>query len=123
MNWKLAFNIATTHLLTKKKQSTVAMLGVTFGISMFIIMISFMTGVSQFTEDMAMDNTPHVRLYKPLEIEDKKIVALDKPQDDNSWYVVQHQRPKNELSKIKNGLALMERIEAMPGVKGVAPQL
>lgn len=123
MNWKLAFTIATTHLLTKKKQSIVAMLGVTFGISMFIIMISFMTGVNQFTEDMAMDNTPHVRLYKPLEIEDKKIIALDKPQDDNSWYVVQHQRPKNELSKIKNGLALMERIEAMPGVKGVAPQL
>lgn len=123
MNWKLAFTIATTHLLTKKKQSIVAMLGVTFGISMFIIMISFMTGVNQFTEDMAMDNTPHVRIYKPLEIEDKKIVALDKPQDDNSWYVVQHQRPKNELSKIKNGLALMERIEAMPGVRGVAPQL
>lgn len=123
MNWKLAFNIAVTHLLTKKKQSIVAMLGVTFGISMFIIMISFMTGVNQFTEDMAMDNTPHVRIYKPLEIEDKKIVALDKPKQDNNWYVVQHQRPKNELSKIKNGLALMERIEAMPGVRGVAPQL
>lgn len=123
MNWKLAFNIAVTHLLTKKKQSIVAMLGVTFGISMFIIMISFMTGVNQFTEDMAMDNTPHVRIYKPLEIEDKKIIALDKPKHDKDWYVVQHQRPKNELSKIKNGLALMERIEAMPGVRGVAPQL
>lgn len=123
MNWKLAFNIAVTHLLTKKKQSIVAMLGVTFGISMFIIMISFMTGVNQFTEDMAMDNTPHVRIYKPLEIEDKKIIALDKPRQDNNWYVVQHQRPKNELSKIKNGLALMERIEAMAGVRGVAPQL
>lgn len=123
MNWKLAFNIAVTHLLTKKKQSIVAMLGVTFGISMFIIMISFMTGVNQFTEDMAMDNTPHVRIYKPLEIEDKKIIALDKLKQDNNWYVVQHQRPKNELSKIKNGLALMERIEAMPGVRGVAPQL
>ncbi len=123
MNWKLAFNIAVTHLLTKKKQSIVAMLGVTFGISMFIIMISFMTGVNQFTEDMAMDNTPHVRIYKPLEIEDKKIIALDKPQNEKNWYVVKHQRPKNELSKIKNGLALMERIEAMPGVRGVAPQL
>jgi lipoprotein-releasing system permease protein len=123
MNWKLAFNIAATHLLTKKKQSIVAMLGVTFGISMFIIMISFMTGVNQFTEDMAMDNTPHIHIYKPLEIEDKKIIALNKEQKGTNWYVVQHQRPKNELSKIKNGLALMESIEAMPGVRGVAPQL
>jgi lipoprotein-releasing system permease protein len=123
MNWKLAFNIAATHLLTKKKQSIVAMLGVTFGISMFIIMISFMTGVNQFTEDMAMDNTPHIHIYKPLEIEDKKIIALNREQKGTNWYVVQHQRPKNELSKIKNGLALMESIEAMPGVRGVAPQL
>ncbi len=123
MNWKLAFQIAVTHLLTKKKQSIVAMLGVTFGISMFIIMISFMTGVNQFTEDMAMDNTPHIHIYKPLEIEDKKIVALNREQKGTNWYVVQHQRPKNELSKIKNGLALMESIEGMPGVRGVAPQL
>jgi lipoprotein-releasing system permease protein len=123
MNWKLAFNIATTHLLTKKRQSIIAMLGVTFGISMFIIMISFMTGVNQFTEDMAMDNTPHVRIYKPLEIEDKKIIALDKPSDKNDWFVVEHQRPKNELSKIKNGLTLMQQIEAMPEVMGAAPQL
>lgn len=123
MNWKLSLNIALTHLLTKKKQSVVAMLGVTFGISMFIIMISFMTGVNQFTEDLAMDNTPHVHIYKSIEIEDKKIVALDKPAGDSNWYVVKHQRPKNELSKIKNGLAVMERIENMPGVRGVAPQV
>lgn len=123
MNWKLSLNIATTHLLTKKRQSIVAMLGVTFGISMFIIMISFMTGVNQFTEDMAMDNTPHVRIYKPLEIEDKKIIALDKPHKENDWYVVEHQRPKNELSKIKNGLTLAQQIERMPEVMGVAPQL
>lgn len=122
-NWKLALSIATTHLLTKKRQSIVAMLGVTFGISMFIIMISFMTGVNQFTEDMAMDNTPHVRIYKPLEIEDKKIVEMGKQAGAENWFVVKHQRPKNELSKIKNGLALMQSIEAMPGVRGVAPQL
>src|SRR5688500_17468072 len=113
MNWKLALNIALTHLFTKKKQSIIAMMGVTFGISMFIIMISFMTGVNQFTEDMAMDNTPHVRIYKPLEIEDKKIVAINKPATDDTWYVVEHQRPKNDLPKIKNGISLMQQIEDM----------
>lgn len=123
MNWKLALQIAVTHLVTKRKQSIIAMLGVMFGISMFIIMISFMTGVNQFTEDMAMDNTPHVRIYKPLEIEDKKIVALDKARHPGDWYVVAHQRPKNELPKIKNGMMLKEQLESMPEVEGVAPQL
>ena len=123
MNWKLALNIALTHLLTKKKQSIVAMLGVTFGISMFIIMISFMTGVNQFTEDMAMDNTPHIHIYKPLEIEDRKIIQQNSAGGGDKWFVVEHQRPKDDLNKIKNGLNLMDRLEAMPEVRGVVPQI
>lgn len=121
MNWKLAFSIASVHLLTKKKQSIVAMLGVMFGISMFIIMISFMTGVNRFLDDLAMDNTPHVHIYKPVEIEQRKIVA-EAPHQHGDWFVVQHQRPKNTLPKIKNGLKLMNDIRAMPNVIGVAPQ-
>lgn len=120
MNWKLAFQIAVTHLVTKKKQSIIAMLGVTFGISMFIIMISFMTGVNQFLEDMTMDNTPHVHIYKPIEIRDRKIITA--PSKDN-WLVVTHQKPKNELPRIKNGFLLMDHLEEMPEVMGVAPQV
>lgn len=123
MNWKLAFHIAFTHLVTKPKQSIIAMLGVMFGISMFIIMISFMTGVNQFLDDMAMDNTPHVRIYKPIEIQKTKIIAGNNAPTDKDWYVVQHQKPKNELPKIKNGMMLMQQIEAMPEVLGVAPQV
>jgi len=123
MNWKLAFQIALTHLLTKKKQSIIAMLGVMFGISMFIIMISFMTGVNQFLEDMAMDNTPHVHIYKPIEIDKKNIMALEGNHDKNEWFIVEHQKPKNELPKIKNGLMLAQQIENMPEVFGVAPQV
>ena len=123
MNWKLIFQIAVTHLVTKKKQSLIAMLGVTFGISMFIIMISFMTGVNQFLEDMAMDKTPHVRIYKPIEIEDKKIIAEGTGNGENTWYVVRHQRPKNDIPKIKDGFLLMQQIDDMPEVQGVAPQV
>lgn len=122
MNWKLAFGIATTHLLTKKKQTLIAMLGVTFGISMFIIMISFMTGVNQFLEDMAMDNTPHVRIYKPIEIKDETIIG-NNGSDENAWFVVNHQRPKNDLPKIKNGMQLVNNLEDMPEVLGVSPQV
>lgn len=123
MNWKLAYTIAVTHLLSKKKQTVVAMLGVTFGISMFIIMISFMTGVNQFLEDMAMDNTPHIRIYKPIELKENKIIANGKEQTGKDWYVLEHQRPKKELTKIKNGLIIAQRIADMPEVLGVAPQV
>jgi lipoprotein-releasing system permease protein len=123
MNWKLAFTIASTHLLTKKRQSIIAMLGVTFGISMFIIMISFMTGVNDFLEDMAMDNTPHIRIYKPIELKENKIIAQGKTNSEKDWFVLEHQRPKRELTKIKNGLIMAQHISAMPEVLGVAPQV
>ena len=122
MNWKLAFQIAITHLVTKPKQTVVAMMGVMFGISMFIIMISFMTGVNNFMEDMAMDGSPHIRIYNPLQVKDEKIIAGDSKSNDG-WFVVHHQRPKNDLSKIKNALFLSDEIEKLPQVEGVAPQV
>lgn len=123
MNWPLAFKIAATHVVTKRKQSIIAMLGVMFGISMFIIMISFMTGVNQFLEDITMDNTPHVRIYKPIEIQDRKIVSEAKPEGIDDWHVVLHQKPKNDMPKIKNGMQLMDQLAGMPEVLGVTPQV
>ena len=120
MNWKLALDIAITHLVTKKKQSVVAMLGVMFGISMFIIMISFMTGVNDFLEKMAMDNTPHLRLYKPVRIKKETIVGKVE-NDPSDWVIVYHQRPKNDLPKIRNGLQIAGMIEGQNRVQGVVP--
>ena len=122
MNWKLAFNIALTHLFTKRKQSLVAMMGVMFGISMFITMISFMTGVNQWMEDVAMDGTPHVRIFNPMEIKEEKIID-EVYTSSNSWQVVAHQKPDNDLPKIKNAVILVKELEAIPEVEGVAPQL
>src|SRR5690606_21306983 len=67
--------------------------------------------------------TPHIHIYKPLEIKDEKIITQNRAVGSNDWNVVIHQKPKNELSKIKNGLTLMQRLERIPGVKGVAPQV
>lgn len=122
MNWKLSFQIAITHLVTKPKQTIVAMMGVMFGISMFIIMISFMTGVNNFMEDMAMDGSPHVRIYNPLQVKDDKIIQGSN-ENSREWFVVHHQRPKNDLSKIKNALFVADELEKLQAVEGVAPQV
>ncbi|MFM2224119.1 MAG: hypothetical protein RJA07_321 [Bacteroidota bacterium] len=122
MNIGLIVEIAITHLVSKVKQTIVAMLGVTFGISMFIVMISFMTGVNQFLKDMAMDNTPHIHIYNPVKVKETKIIATIADSTKN-WLVVNHQRPKNILPKIKNGLLVASQIEKMQGVKGVAPMV
>jgi lipoprotein-releasing system permease protein len=124
MNWKLALEIAVTHLVTKRRQSLVAMMGVLFGISMFLVMISFMTGVNRFLADITMDNTPHIHISNPVEIKPTTIIGeADQHPDGTAWYVVHHQRPKNDLPRIKDALLVADKLEQLPQVKGVAPEV
>jgi lipoprotein-releasing system permease protein len=122
MNLRISTQIARTHLLSKKRQTLVAMLGVTFGIAMFITMISFMQGVNQFLEDSALDASPHVRMYN--EVNTQRPALIDQlNRSDSAFNVIYHQKPKEQLSRLKNGLLIARRIEHEPGVQGVSPQL
>lgn len=125
MSLALSYTIAQTHLMARKKQSMVAMLGVTFGISMFLVMISFMTGVNHFLNDLALDGSPHIRIYNPVKTERTPILETMKKQEGKSdeMVVVHHQRPKNELPKIYKGIQIAKIIEKMPEVYGVSPQV
>lgn len=121
MDLHIASQIAKTHLLAKKKQTLVAMLGVTFGIAMFITMISFMEGTNQFLEDSALEASPHIRMYN--EVNTQRPSLLDEmKQGQEHFNVVYHQKPKDELARLRNGLTIARSIEQEPGVYGVSPQ-
>jgi lipoprotein-releasing system permease protein len=116
---KVNWDIARTHLMSRKKQTLIALLGVTFGISMFITMISFMTGVNDYLRELTLDGTPHIRMFNPVEI--KANTLLDT--NPNELIVLRHQKPKNELPRIKNGLRVLEEIKAIPEVSGALAQV
>lgn len=120
MNLKISFQIAKTHLLAKKKQTLVAMLGVTFGIAMFSVMISFMRGVNQFLEDSALDASPHIRIYKEVTSNRPSLIDVSNPDGFN---VVHHQKPKIEQMSLKNPWQIAESIEKIPNVIGTSPQI
>ncbi|GAB4025124.1 ABC transporter permease [Spirosoma koreense] len=120
MDIRIAAQIAQTHLLAKKRQTLVAMLGVTFGIAMFITMISFMQGVNQFLEDSALDASPHIRLYNEVNTQRPSLIDQLNP---GKFNVIHHQKPKDEQARVKNGMTIAERIERAPGVLGVSPQV
>jgi len=120
MNLSIASQIARTHLLAKKRQTLVAMLGVTFGIAMFIVMISFMQGVNQFLEDSALDASPHIRMYNEVNTQRPSLIDELRP---GGFNVVYHQKPKNEQARLKNGFIIADRIEKESGVLGVSPQV
>jgi len=55
--------ISQVHLTSNVKQTIVAMLGVTFGISMYVFMTGFMTGVNNAQTDLAFSSLAHIRIY------------------------------------------------------------
>jgi lipoprotein-releasing system permease protein len=116
----LSFEIAKTHLLAKPKQTIVAMLGVTFGIGMFIAMVSLMTGLNNFTEELTMTSSPDIHIYHDVTQERPAIIETLNPHGIN---VVHHQKPKKETPKLRNALQIAEQIRQDTRVVGVAPTL
>jgi lipoprotein-releasing system permease protein len=119
---KLALRIALVHLLSRKKQTLVAMMGVTFGISMFIVMISFMTGVNDFLMDLTLDGSPHIHIYNPVKTERSSLAerAFDTSQ---TRIFIRHQKPKQDLPRIKNGFQILREVRQHPEVTFASPQL
>ena len=63
MSLHVNLDIAKTQLHSRKRQTIIAILGVMFGIAMFILMISFMKGTNQFLQDAMLSSTPDIHIY------------------------------------------------------------
>ncbi len=114
--------IARKHLLAKIKQTLIAALGVTFGIGMFISMVSFMTGVNKMLDDLMLSNTPHIRLYN--DIKTKREMVIDKaPAYRGAFNVVHHVKPKDVKKQIRNSLQIINILQEDDRVMGVAPRV
>jgi lipoprotein-releasing system permease protein len=117
---KLAIEIAKTHLLSRPKQTIVAMLGVTFGIGMFIALVGLMTGLNDFTEEITMTSSPHIHIYHDI-TEDRP--TLSSKINEDGMNLVHHQKPKVETSKIRNAMKIVEVLKKDDRVLSVAPSL
>lgn len=114
--------IAMVHLMSKKRQTAVAMLGVMFGITVFIFQAGLITGLQIFMLDKIVNNSPHVHLYNEAEKNPPSILSKIY-HEDNQMVVVRNQKQKEIDKKIRNSSGIMEIIKKMPGVIGVAPNV
>ena len=115
--------IAQRHLLANKKQTMVAMLGVTFGIAMFILMISFMLGVNQFMEDTMLSSTPDIHIYNDIKTDYSASIANDYLKNKNSLVVVYHPKPKQVALNIKNAYGIINDLKNNKEVAAVSPMV
>ena len=121
-NWKVILSIAKTHLLTKIKQTSIAALGVTFGIGSYITLVCFMTGLNTMLDDLILNQTPHIHVYNEIEPSKKQPVSL---YDDlkESFTIVHSIKPKLSQKKIHNALPIINYLESDKNVLGVLPQV
>src|ERR1700761_897298 len=115
--------IAKRHLMANKKQTLVAMLGVTFGIAMFILMISFMVGVNQFMEDTMLSSVPDIHIYNDIKTNYSASVANDYYKDKNTVIAVYHPKPKQVALNIKNADGIINDLKKEKGVDAVSPMV
>ena len=124
MNSNVNWGIAKVHLLSKKRQTVIAILGVTFGISMFILMISFMKGTNEFLQDAMLSSTPDIRIYNETKTNYAISIADEYFKNDtNRIVIVNHPKPKNVHTYLKNINGIIADIKQNKEVAAASPVL
>lgn len=116
------FQIIRTHLLSRKRQTVVASLGVTFGIGFYIAMSAFMTGANKLTEDLMLSATPHIRIYNDVNVDSVQI-AQRYFANSGAVVMVHHPKPQDKPRNIKNGVQILSILKANEKVYGASPRV
>ncbi len=119
---KVNRQIAGVHLTSKIWQTLVAVLGVTFGVSMYIFMNSFMNGVNDTQDSLAFSTLAHVRIYNDDEVRNYNPMD-DIYSKDGSLINLRNHKNIQYTEGIKNTSQIISVVEKQPEVIGVTPQL
>jgi lipoprotein-releasing system permease protein len=118
---RLILSISKVHLLSRIKQTSVAALGVTFGIGMFIILMGFMTGLNDLLDGLILNRVPHIHIFNDIKpSENQPIDLLDEFSRD--FNLVHSIKPKGNLVRIHNAGPLIDHLKRDQRVIGVSPQ-
>ncbi len=122
MKYRLLLDISRALLLARWKQTLVAAIGVTFSITMFIGLLSFMSGLNDLLDGLILNRTPHIRLYNDIKSSDKQ--PVDRAERYKGYFNFVHSvKPKNERQQIHNNAVIIKTLKTDPVVLGVAPKI
>lgn len=117
------FKIVWAHLTGRRRQTIVSMLGVMFGITVFIFQAGMITGLQNYFIEKTINSTPHIQISNETNTSEKPVVAKAYEESDDIWFSIRNQKEREGLDKIKDGLQIAEILENLPEVYGVSPSL
>lgn len=122
MNYKLVLNIALHLLRARLKQTVIAAVGVTFGIAMFISLVSFMNGMNDLLDGLMLNRTPHVRLYNEIKpVENQPVTLSDEYKKHINF--INSIKPKDRGKAIYNSKTIINALHKDKRVLDVAPKV
>jgi len=121
MKNRLILQIAKALLFARWKQTLVAAVGVTFSITMFITLLSFMSGLNELLDGLILNRTPHIRLYN--EVKPNKNQPINSVyRNSNEVNFIHSIKPNSSRLSIYNALPIIRFLKQSPSVLGVSPK-
>lgn len=122
MNYKLLADVSKSLLFARWKQTLVAAIGVTFSITMFITLLSFMSGLNDLLDGLIVNRTPHIRLYNEIKPSPNQPIDASKKYK-SSYNFIHSVKPKSERLEIYNNAAILNYLKKDSRVLGYAPKI
>ncbi len=122
MSRSLIVDIAQALLLARWKQTLVAAIGVTFSITMFITLLSFMAGLNDLLDGLILNRTPHVRIYNEIKPSPNQPIQLDSV-FNNAHHFIHSIKSGNVRQSIYNSGAIMQALKKDERVLGFSPKI
>lgn len=113
--------IAKVHLTSRLRQTIVALLGVTFGISMYVFMNSFMSGVNDMQTVLAFTTLSHIHIYNDGPADNTNLVKKIYPA--GTAINIHNARVIQYTEGIKNTAAILNLVRKQPEVIEITPQV
>jgi lipoprotein-releasing system permease protein len=122
MNKKLLIDIARSLLLARWKQTLVAAIGVTFSITMFITLLSFMSGLNDLLDGLILNRTPHIKLFNDIKPNLNQPIKIAADYQSGHHFIESIKSDANRQA-IYNSAAIMEALKKDKRVLGFSPKL
>jgi len=122
MKLRLIFRIARSLLLARWKQTLLAAIGVTFGITMFIALLSFMAGLNDLLDGIMLNRTAHIRIFNEIKPNIHQPINTSAEFKD-SYNFIRSVKSGSSRQEIYNSGAIMQALKKDERVEGIAPKI
>ena len=113
----LYWRIAVKHILARKRQSLVSLLGIIIGVAFFLAIASLMQGSQNDFIDRLIDNSPHITVHD--DYRDAKIQPVQKLYEGRA-IELRSVQPLPETRGIRGYKRVVEDLKSRPGVRASA---